>query len=111
MTEHLLRSRTVVRSAALVTCCALAACGGNGEAHTATDTTKSKSSASAVASTSLTPDQLEHLNIAPVSVVSFRPLVQTTGTVAFDGELSTQVLAPISGPVLRILVQPGVWVT
>ena len=110
MTDHHLRSRTVVRSAALVTCCALAACGGNGEAHSAADTTKSKSSASAAASTSLTPDQLEHLNIAPVSVVSFRPLVQTTGTVAFDGDLSTQVLAPISGPVLRILVQPGAWV-
>ena len=36
--------------------------------------------------------------------------MQTTGTVAFDGDLSTQVLAPISGPVMRILVQPGAWV-
>ena len=58
----------------------------------------------------MTPDQLEHLKIAPVSVVAFRPTVQTTGTVAFDGDLSTQVLAPISGPVMRILVQPGAWV-
>jgi cobalt-zinc-cadmium efflux system membrane fusion protein len=36
--------------------------------------------------------------------------VQTTGTVAFDGDLSDQVLSPISGPVMRILVQPGAWV-
>ena len=56
------------------------------------------------------PDQLEHLKIAPVATVAFRPEVQTTGTVAFDGDLSTQVLAPISGPVMRILVQPGAWV-
>jgi cobalt-zinc-cadmium efflux system membrane fusion protein len=35
-------------------------------------------------------------------------VVQTTGTVAYDGDQSTQILAPISGPVTRILVQPGV---
>lgn len=109
MTDAHTHRRVFARSSALIALCALAACGGNGEAHTASDTTKTKG-ASAVATTSLTPDQLEHLKIAPVSVVAFRPLVQTTGTVAFDGDLSTQVLAPISGPVLRILVQPGVWV-
>jgi cobalt-zinc-cadmium efflux system membrane fusion protein len=110
MTEHHILSRDAARISALAMLCALAACGGNSEAHSAADTTKSKSAASALTSTSLTPDQLEHLKIAPVSVVAFRPLVQTTGTVAFDGDLSTQVLAPISGPVLRILVQPGAWV-
>jgi cobalt-zinc-cadmium efflux system membrane fusion protein len=89
---------------------ALGACGGKNEARAAADSTATKGSASGVANTSLTPDQLEHLKIAPVAVVSFRPEVQTTGTVAFDGDLSTQVLSPISGPVLRILVQPGAWV-
>jgi cobalt-zinc-cadmium efflux system membrane fusion protein len=33
--------------------------------------------------------------------------VQTTGTVAFNGDRSTQVLAPVSGPITRILVNPG----
>jgi cobalt-zinc-cadmium efflux system membrane fusion protein len=88
----------------------LGACSGKNEARAAADTTTAKRAAPGVASTALTPDQLEHLKIAPVSVVAFRPEVQTTGTVAFDGDLSTQVLAPISGPVLRILVQPGAWV-
>ena len=88
----------------------LGACGGKKEARAAADSTKSKSATPSVASTSLTPDQLEHLKIAPVAAVAFRPEVQTTGTVAFDGDLSTQVLAPISGPVMRILVQPGAWV-
>jgi len=87
----------------------LGACGKN-EARAAADSAAAKKAAPGVSSTSLTPDQLEHLKIAPVASVAFRPEVQTTGTVAFDGDLSTQVLAPISGPVMRILVQPGAWV-
>lgn len=56
---------------------------------------------------SFTPDQLARLHVQQVALVTFRPLLQTTGTVAFDGDMSTPVLAPISGPVTRILVQPG----
>jgi cobalt-zinc-cadmium efflux system membrane fusion protein len=93
----------------------LGACSGKNEARAAADSSTaaksaSKSAAPGLTSTSLTPDQLEHLKIAPVASVAFRPEVQTTGTVAFDGDLSTQVLSPISGPVMRILVQPGAWV-
>src|SRR3569623_416016 len=85
-------------------------CSGKNEARAAADSTSAKKAAPGVTSTTLTPDQLEHLKIAPVSTVAFRPEVQTTGTVAVDGDLSTQVLAPSSGPVMRILVQPGAWV-
>jgi cobalt-zinc-cadmium efflux system membrane fusion protein len=42
-----------------------------------------------------------------VQPVSFTASVITTGTVAFNGDHSTAVLSPISGPVSRILVQPG----
>jgi cobalt-zinc-cadmium efflux system membrane fusion protein len=90
--------------------CMLGACGGKSEAHAVSDSAQAKSTTPGITNTTLTPDQLEHLKIAPVATVAFRPEVQTTGTVAFDGDLSTQVLAPISGPVLRILVQPGAWV-
>ena len=38
---------------------------------------------------------------------SFRRSVETTGTVAFDADRATQVLAPISGPVSRLLVSVG----
>ncbi len=55
----------------------------------------------------LSPDQREHLRVIPVTVESYRPTISTTGTVAFDGNISTQVLAPISGPVLRLLVEVG----
>ena len=56
----------------------------------------------------LPPAQRERIAVAPVEPTRYRPLVQATGTVAFDGDQATQVLAPISGPVTRVLVQPGV---
>jgi cobalt-zinc-cadmium efflux system membrane fusion protein len=110
MTKERTTSRRLVRRSIPFALCVLAACGDKSEAHTARDSTSTKAAAPGVANTTLTPDQLEHLKIAPVASVAFRPEVQTTGTVAFDGDLSTQVLAPISGPVMRILVQPGAWV-
>jgi cobalt-zinc-cadmium efflux system membrane fusion protein len=55
----------------------------------------------------LTEDQLAQIKVAPVAAVTFTPTVEVTGSVAFDGDKSTQVLAPISGPVTRVLVQPG----
>jgi membrane fusion protein, heavy metal efflux system len=55
----------------------------------------------------LTTAQRARIHVEPVSLSSFRPTVDVTGTVAFDGDHSTQVLAPISGPVSRLLVEPG----
>jgi cobalt-zinc-cadmium efflux system membrane fusion protein len=52
-------------------------------------------------------EQMRRLGVVPVARTTFRPVLQTTGTVAFDADVSTQVLAPISGPVTRILAQPG----
>jgi membrane fusion protein, heavy metal efflux system len=56
---------------------------------------------------SVTAEQRGRLHVQPVSVTSFQPVLETNGSVAFDADVSTQVLAPISGPVTRILVQPG----
>lgn len=55
----------------------------------------------------LTPAQRARIHVAPVARVSFRPTIEVSGTVQFDGDSSTQVLAPISGPVTRLLVQLG----
>jgi len=55
----------------------------------------------------LTETQRARIHVAPVTRASFRPTVEVSGTVAFDGDHSTQVLAPISGPVTRVLVEPG----
>ena len=50
---------------------------------------------------------LRDVRTEKVAVSSFRRSVETTGTVAFDQNRSTQVLAPISGPVTRVLVEIG----
>jgi len=55
----------------------------------------------------LPPAQRERITVTPVAPTRYQAEVHATGTVAFDGDQSTQILAPISGPVTRILVQPG----
>src|SRR5262245_41945203 len=52
-------------------------------------------------------EQLSKLHIEPVAQTSFRPTIEVTGTAQFNADVSTQVMAPISGPVLRILSDVG----
>lgn len=55
----------------------------------------------------VTDAQRSRLHIEQVAATTFRPSIEVTGTVAFDGDRSTQMACPISGPVSRILVEPG----
>jgi len=55
----------------------------------------------------LTPAQRARIHVAAVAPDTFSPTVEVTATVAFDGNTSTQVLAPISGPVMRLAVELG----
>jgi cobalt-zinc-cadmium efflux system membrane fusion protein len=55
----------------------------------------------------LTPDQLQRIHIVTVQPTSFRPLVEATGNVAFNGDKSTQVLSPVSGPATRVVATIG----
>ena len=55
----------------------------------------------------VTEAQRARLQILTITPSSFRPTLEVTGTVAFNGDRSTQVLAPISGPVVRLLVNTG----
>ncbi len=55
----------------------------------------------------LPPEQLARVKVGPVVASTFRRSVETTGAVAFDADQATQVLAPISGPVSRLLVPLG----
>lgn len=87
----------------LLACMMLAAC-----------TSKEKSASGAVADTSttshdlsLTPDQLQRIHLVTVQTQSYRPTLEATGTVGFNGDHSTQVLSPVSGPAVNIVAQPG----
>lgn len=51
--------------------------------------------------------QRGRITVATAKEEAFAPVVEANGVVAFDGDQSTPVLAPISGPVTRIVVEPG----
>ncbi len=55
----------------------------------------------------LDPTQRQKIRLEKVAPSAFHRTIETTGTVAFDQNRATQVLAPISGPVSRILAEVG----
>ncbi len=55
----------------------------------------------------LPADQRQKIGIETAALANYRRTLQTTGTVAFDADQSTTVLAPMSGPVSRLLVSVG----
>ena len=71
---------------------------------TASDPPPASTAASDV---TLTAAQLRHIHLYTVVSSQYRKTVQTTGTVDFDNDQATSVLAPFSGPVARLLVSPG----
>ena len=79
----------------------LAACSSNGSARPA-DSSNGRTGAFA-----LTEDQRARIHLVTVQNTAFRPMLEATGTVAFNGDRSTPVLSPISGPAMQILVNPG----
>ena len=55
----------------------------------------------------LTAAQRQKLHTTTILPSTFRRTVETTGTVDFDNDQATAVLAPVSGPVSRLLVSLG----
>jgi cobalt-zinc-cadmium efflux system membrane fusion protein len=55
----------------------------------------------------LTQAQLQRITLFTVARANYRRNVDTTGVVDFDNDQASPVLAPFSGPVSRLLVQPG----
>jgi cobalt-zinc-cadmium efflux system membrane fusion protein len=55
----------------------------------------------------LTSEQREHVHLYTVAPSQFRKVIETTGTVDFDNDHTTTVLAPVSGPVSKLLVSLG----
>lgn len=94
----------MTRSTLLLLCSAilLGACGG--DAH---DAAVADSTATDSAGFHVTPEQRSRISLYTVADTTYDPVIRVTGTVAFDGDQSTPVLAPVSGPVTRVLVQPG----
>jgi cobalt-zinc-cadmium efflux system membrane fusion protein len=108
MSIQAIRSR--LRAAALLAtgCTAIfaAACSPDSSAKPA-----DSSRAYAPQNVSITAEQRQRIHLVTVQPVSYRPVVEATGNVAFNGDRSTQVLSPVSGPATRVLVSPGAVVT
>jgi cobalt-zinc-cadmium efflux system membrane fusion protein len=105
------RFPTRTRAALMASCTIALACSHEPASRIATDTAAVGTDASGHAvDVTLTPAQLTKVRVGAVTLAPFHNTVQTTGTVAFNGDRSTQVLAPVSGPITRILVNPGAYV-
>jgi cobalt-zinc-cadmium efflux system membrane fusion protein len=66
-----------------------------------------RADAPTVSNVALTDAQRQHIRLFTVAASSFHKTIETTGTVDFDNDHATSVLAPFSGPVSRLLVAPG----
>lgn len=56
---------------------------------------------------SLAPEQQSKIHLVTATKSLFQPSIEATGTVAFNGDRSTQVLSPVSGPVSGLFVEVG----
>jgi len=59
----------------------------------------------------LTAAQRQNIHLYTVKQSKFHKTIETTGTVDFDNDQATSVLAPFSGPVSRLLVSLGAQVS
>jgi cobalt-zinc-cadmium efflux system membrane fusion protein len=87
----------------------LAACAAEKTDKPATDS--SAAAAKGPKNVVLTAEQRQRIQLVTIEPVSFRPIVEATGNVAFNGDRSTQVLSLVSGPATRVVVNPGAVVT
>jgi cobalt-zinc-cadmium efflux system membrane fusion protein len=96
-----MRNRTSTLAATLWGTVLLSACG------TSANQAEPKEASTRPVALALPPEQLARVKVELVAPTSFRRSVDTTGTVAFNADQATQVLAPISGPVSKLLVSLG----
>ncbi|MDB4874358.1 MAG: efflux transporter, family, subunit [Gemmatimonadetes bacterium] len=101
------RFRRPIPSCALLLLGSLAACTST-KSETSADTAKPAAASSTTPqNVTLTADQRKRIQIVTVQPTAYSPVVEATGNVAFNGDKSTQVLSPVSGPVTRVIGNPG----
>jgi len=101
-----MRHITISSLTALTMALVATACSGPEAARGADSTSAANSGAF-----TLTAEQRQRIHLVQVEPTSFRPMVEATGNVAFNGDKSTQVLSPVSGPATRVVGMPGMRVT
>jgi cobalt-zinc-cadmium efflux system membrane fusion protein len=66
-----------------------------------------RAASAAAGNVTLTAAQRQHIRLYSVEAAKFHKSIEPTGTVEFDKDQATSVLAPFSGPVSRLLVSLG----
>jgi biotin carboxyl carrier protein len=82
----------------------LAGCSPRAESHTET-------SFIMASNVTLTAAQQQNIHLSTVELTNYHKTVETTGAIDFDYDQATAILAPMSGPVSRLLVSLGDQVT
>ena len=99
--RHRARSpRTFAFSIALSVVVACAGCASHNDDNT-------QAASVTPTNVTLTAAQRQNIKLYTVQASRFHRTVETTGVVDYNNEQATSVLAPISGPVSRLLVAPG----
>lgn len=93
-----------LRGTLVVSLVALGACG---RSHADSAGTQAAADTVAAGYFTVPPEQLAHLEIAPVKRMAFVTDLRTTGTVDWDNDHTTQAITQVSGPITRIVVDFG----
>jgi cobalt-zinc-cadmium efflux system membrane fusion protein len=93
------------RLISLVVACAVVSACSSGDKSAADSAAAAK--ASQPSGFTVTPEQRQKIHLVAIDTQSFRPIVEATGNVVFNGDRSTQVLSPVSGPATRVIATPG----
>jgi cobalt-zinc-cadmium efflux system membrane fusion protein len=104
-TQYLRNRIAQLSPAVLLAALAVAGCSGGSQAAK-TDTADGAAAKRADLFT-VPKEQLAHVQILAVHPSDFPRILRLTGTVAFNGFLTTPVISQVSGPVSRVIVSPG----
>ncbi|GLQ98286.1 efflux RND transporter periplasmic adaptor subunit [Dyella mobilis] len=96
----LVQHRYATMLVALLVCALCAGCSSSNEGN-------AQAASTTPVNVALTATQRQHIKLYTVAAEQFDRTIDTTGVVDFDNDQSTSVLAPISGPVSRLVVSPG----
>jgi membrane fusion protein, heavy metal efflux system len=102
--RHKASHAALLGNMALVLTLLLAGCGRGNDRES---NLPSESQSTKASLFSVSADQLPHLRIAPVRSSTWRIDVETTGTVDWDADHTTQAITQVSGPITRIVVDYG----
>ena len=100
------RSRSAFACALAIAAMAVATAGSFTGCSSKIDDSAQAASVS-VSNVTLTAAQRQNIHLYTVESAKFRKTFDTAGTVDFDNDQATSVLAPFSGPVSKLLVSPG----